>query len=151
MHHPSARLIAPIALAVATTMATASPAAADPSANLADAVNSLRGASQCPAPKADPLVTRAAQMASQNTSDYVGLRTAAVPFTDPMPALTAIGYKGSKALLLSGYGLTEADALQGVVLHYRASKPDCSYTQYGVSALHDDAGFDLTSVVLAAP
>jgi len=150
-HHPSARLIAPIALALATAVATVSPAAADPSVNLADAVNSLRGGSHCPALQADPLVTRVAQMASQNTSDYVGFRTAAVPFTDPMPALAAIGYKGSKGLMLSGHGLTEADALQGVELHYRASKPDCSYSQYGVSALHDDAGFDVTTVVLTAP
>jgi len=90
-------------------------------------------------------------MGMQATSDYISHRSAAVPFTDPMPALKTIGYTGSKALLLSGYGSDETDAIHGLVLEGRELIPNCSYTQYGVSAARDDAGFNLASVVLAAP
>ena len=90
-------------------------------------------------------------MALQATSDYISHRNAAVPFTDPMPALKTIGYTGSKAILLSGYGTDEADAIHGLVLEGRESIPNCSYTQYGASATRDDGGFNLTSLVLAAP
>lgn len=89
-------------------------------------------------------------MATQATSDYISHRSAAVPFTDPMPALKTIGYTGTKALLLSGYGTDEADAIHGLLLEGRDSIPDCSYTQYGVSSTRDGGGFNLTSVVLAA-
>jgi hypothetical protein len=89
-------------------------------------------------------------MAMQATSGYINHRTAAIPFTDPMPALKTIGYTGSEALLLSGYGTDDADAIDGLLLEGRESIPNCSYTQYGVSATRDDGGFTLTSVVLAA-
>jgi hypothetical protein len=89
-------------------------------------------------------------MAMQATSDYISHRSAAVPFTDPMPALKTIGYEGSNALLLSGYGTDEADAIHGLLLEGREAIPNCSYTQYGVSSMRDDGGFNLTSVVLAA-
>jgi len=146
----TACLIAISALAgpMATVMAT--PAMADPRSTLTSAVDSVRSASQCPPLRSDPLVERAAQMAMQATSDYISHRSAAVPFTDPMPALKTIGYTGSKALLLSGYGTDEADAIHGVLLEGREVILDCSYTQYGVSATRDDGGFNLTSVLLAA-
>jgi uncharacterized protein YkwD len=134
---------------MATVMAP--PAMADPLSTLTSAVDSVRSASQCPPLRSDPLVERGAQMAMQATSDYISHRSAAVPFTDPMPALKTIGYTGGKALLLSGYGTDEADAIQGVLLEGREVILDCSYTQYGVSATRDDGGFNLTSVVLAAP
>jgi uncharacterized protein YkwD len=133
---------------MATVMAT--PAMADPRSTLTSAVDSVRSASQCPPLRSDPLVERAAQMAMQATSDYISHRSAAVPFTDPMPALKTIGYTGSKALLLSGYGADEADAIHAVLLEGREVILDCSYTQYGVSATRDDGGFNLTSVLLAA-
>jgi hypothetical protein len=89
-------------------------------------------------------------MVTQATSDYISHRSAAVPFTDPMPALKTIGYTGKKALLLSGYGASEGDAVRGLLLQGRESIPSCSYTQYGMSATRDDRGFNLVALVLAA-
>jgi hypothetical protein len=146
----TAHLIAISGLAVAMATVMAPPAIADPLSALTGAVDTARGTSRCPPLQSDPLVERAAQMAVQATSGYINHRTAAIPFTDPMPALKTIGYPGSKALLLSGYGTDDADAIQGLLLQGRESIPNCSYTQYGVSATRDDGGFTLTSVVLAA-
>jgi uncharacterized protein YkwD len=142
-------LISALAAAVATVMAPQ--AMADPVSTLTSAVDTVRSASQCPPLQSDPLVERAAQMATQQTSDYVSHRSAAVPFTDPMPALKTIGYTGKTALMVSGYGTSEADAVHGVLLEGRELIPNCSYTQYGVSATRDDGGFNLASLVLAAP
>jgi hypothetical protein len=144
-------LIAISALAVATATVMAPPVMADPGSTLTSAVDTVRSASQCPPLQSDPLVERAAQMATQTTSDYISHRSAAVPFTDPMPALKTIGYTGKTALLVSGYGTSEADAVHGVLLEGRELIPNCSYTQYGVSATRDDGGFNLASLVLAAP
>jgi hypothetical protein len=144
-------LIAISALGVATATVMARPVMADPGSTLTSAVDTVRSASQCPPLQSDPLVERAAQMATQTTSDYISHRSAAVPFTDPMPALKTIGYTGKTALLVSGYGTSEADAVHGVLLEGRELIPNCSYTQYGVSATRDDGGFNLASLVLAAP
>jgi hypothetical protein len=152
MHTRSAaRLIAMSALIGATATVLAPAAMADPQSTLTRAVDSVRSGSRCPPLRSDPFVVRAAQMAMQATSDYISHRTAAVPTGDPMPALKTIGYTGTKAILLSGYGTDEADAIHGLLLEGRESIPNCSYTQYGVSATRDDGGFNLTSVVLAAP
>jgi hypothetical protein len=142
-------LISALAAAVATMMAPQ--VMADPVSTLTSAVDTVRSASQCPPLQSDPLVERGAQMATQQTSDYVSHRSAAVPFTDPMPALKTIGYTGKTALLVSGYGTSEADAVHGVLLEGRNLIPNCTYTQYGVSATRDDGGFNLASLVLAAP
>ncbi|EHB58511.1 hypothetical protein MycrhDRAFT_0947 [Mycolicibacterium rhodesiae JS60] len=143
----------PAALCLGITIATvlAPGSSADATSDLAGAVGVARSASHCPPLQADPLVERVAQMASANTSDYVNFRTSAVPFTDPMPALATIGYRGSKALLFAGYGTTPADALRGVLLEFRQAKPDCTYTVSGINALGDSTGFYVASVVLAAP
>jgi uncharacterized protein YkwD len=142
-------LISALAAAVATVIAPH--VMADPVSTLTSAVDTVRSASQCPPLQSDPLVERAAQMATQQTSDYVSHRSAAVPFTDPMPALKTIGYTGKTALLVSGYGTSEADAVHGVLLEGRELIPNCTYTHYGVSSTRDDGGFNLASLVLAAP
>lgn len=90
-------------------------------------------------------------MANQATAAYISHRSAAVPFTDPLPALATIGYVGSKGMVLAGYGATEAEALQGLLLQYRGLKPDCSYTQFGTDMTRDDGGTALAAVVLTAP
>lgn len=130
---------------------TPTPAHAEPQSALAQAVITARATSTCTPLQSDPLVERAAAMANLSSSDYISFRSAAVPFTDPMPALSTIGYHAAKALLLSGYGATQADALHGLMLQWQAAEPDCSYTQFGTSTWHDDAGFELASVVLTTP
>ncbi|MDT5000775.1 MAG: hypothetical protein QOK12_2880 [Mycobacterium sp.] len=146
-----AHLVAVSLLGAVAATVTAPAATADPLSSLTSAVDTIRGASSCPPLQPDPLVQRAAEMAMKATSDYISHRSAAVPFTDPMPALKTIGYTGGKALLLSGYGADETDAIHGLVLQGRELIPDCAYTQYGVSAARDGGGFNLASVVLAAP
>lgn len=123
-------------------------AGAEPATNLTSAVDATRGS--CPALQWEPLVARAAEMANHATDDYVTHRTGASPHTDPMPALRTIGYTGSKATLLSGYGSNETDAIHGLIVQGYKAIPDCSYTQYGTDVLHG-ADFVLTSVVLATP
>ncbi|MGE2713039.1 hypothetical protein ACQI4L_03165 [Mycolicibacterium litorale] len=150
-HHTRTFIAASLLTAVAA-ISTAPSGYADPISTLAEAVNTARAASNCPPLQRDTLVERGAQMANKSTSDYINLRSAAVPFTDPMPALKTIGYPGEgKGLVLAGYGVSEADALRALILQYRAFKPDCSYTQAGVDAMRDPAGFNLASAVLTAP
>ncbi|MCA2276889.1 hypothetical protein JF780_26595 [Mycobacterium intracellulare] len=151
MHtHRTVDLLAISALVTVTATVMAASVIADPVSTLAQAVQSLRSGSQCPPLQSDPLVQRVTEMATQNTSDWINHHNVEVPFTDPMPALKGIGYTaGSKAVLLSGYGANEADAIHGLILQGLKPIPDCSYTQYGVNAMRDDAGFNLTSVVLA--
>ncbi|WP_161600564.1 hypothetical protein [Mycolicibacterium hodleri] len=126
-------------------------ASAEPVSYLTSAVDAIRSASQCPPLKPDPLVQRAARMATQSTSDYISHRSAAVPFSDPMPALKTIGYTGSKGKLVSGYGSNETDAIHGLIVTGTDTIANCALTQYGVSSALDDQGFTLTAVVLAAP
>lgn len=146
-------VILPLAVAIAamTLTATAPAAGADPETELAAAMSTERAAANCPPLQSVPAVEQVARMASQNTREYAAHETAAVPFTDPMLALSTIGHPASQALLLSGYGANPTDAVHGAVLQYRAWKPDCSYTQQGVSLLPDDAGDYIASVVLVAP
>jgi hypothetical protein len=137
-------------LATMATVATAGPASAEPLPSLTSAIDSVRASSACPPLVSDPLVVRSAELATQETSDYLSHRSAAVPFSDPLPALKTIGYPGNKADLLTGYGENEIDSIHGLVLQALAKAPDCSFTQYGVNASFED-GFVLTSVVLAGP
>lgn len=144
------------AMAMPTLIATAAmvmtpPAVATPSSSLGQAVETIRNGSQCPPLHSDPLVERVADMAAEGTSGYSSHRQAAVPFTDPLPALKAIGYPGDVALLLSGYGASEVDAVHALILQWRIAKPDCTYTDYGLSTLRDEAGRVFTAVVLATP
>jgi hypothetical protein len=141
-----------VAVPLATALTATPDAAADPTVTLTQAVLVARSSSsKCPALQQDPLVQRGAEMANQATGDYINQRSAAVPFTDPLPVLTTIGYTGTKAVLLSGYGPTEADALKALMLQYQAKSLDCSYTQFGVDAVRDGAGFNLASVILTEP
>jgi hypothetical protein len=137
-------------VATIATVATAGPASAEPLPALTSAIDDVRAASTCPPLVSDPLVVRSAELAAQETSDYLSHRSAVVPFSDPLPALKTIGYAGNKGELLSGYGENETDSIHGLVLEALSKVPDCSFTQYGVNASFED-GFVLTSVVLAGP
>lgn len=133
------------------SVVTAHSAAADALSDLRSAVDTIRAASQCPPLYAEPLVMRAAQMSTEGTRDYIIQRTAAIPFDDPMPALKAIGYTGSRALMLSGYGPDATASIKGLILQDMQNKviADCTNTQYGVSALEEN-GVVYTSLVLAS-
>jgi hypothetical protein len=136
---------------IAAMMTLTPSAAANPTSPLAQAVDAVRSASQCPPLQSDSLVERVAGMATAETSGYSSHREAAVPFTDPLPALKAIGYPGNAALLLSGYGTSETDAVHALMLQWRTAPMGCTYTHFGLSTVHDEAGSVFTAVVLAAP
>ncbi len=145
-----------LSLAAAAFLAVALSAAAPQSlaqagSPLVSELHALRAAAGCPALQPDPALERVAQAASQNTKDYLAFRTAAVPFTDPSPMLTTIGHPVGKSIMLSGYGRTVDDAVRGMQLHYRSTKPDCSFVQFGTNLLDDDSGFYIATVVLATP
>lgn len=144
-------LLVTIALLSAATTVTAPTAVADSQSNLTSAVDTIRSASRCSPLQSDPLVQRAAEMATKGTSDYISHRSAAVPFSDPMPALKTIGYTGSKGKLVSGYGSNETDSIHGLIVTGSDMIANCALTQYGVSSALDDQGFTLTAVILAAP
>lgn len=148
------------ATVLAATVVISAPASADPLSDLDGAVNTARAASHCAPLRSDPLVTRSAELATRNTSDFMTYRSAVVPFTDPLPALKTVGYRASKAELFSGYGKSEADSLEGLLIESRNAITDCAYTQYGVSAIFSEFGISaspstsgsfLTALVLAAP
>lgn len=143
--------LGPAAVA-ATAIAMAGPGSADAQPALTEAVIAARTASGCAPMEVDPLAERVAQMANQGTIDYMAFRSAAVPFTDPMGALTTIGYTGGgRALLLSGHGSDPTAAVRAVQLQWQVFRPDCSYTSFGTNTMHDDSGFDVVAVVLLAP
>lgn len=151
MNHRTNYTITVAAILTLLPITTAPMASADPTADLTQAVNSARSASNCPALQSNPFAEKVAQMSTQNTVDYIAHRVAAVPFTDPVPALKTIGYTGGKAIMFAGFGHTEADAIQGVLLHGRDNIPDCALTQYGLSSSVDDDGNSVMSVVMATP
>lgn len=138
------------AVSATSVLVTAPVANASPSPTVAAAVQAARGQSTCGPLRTDSLTQQVADMSIQETSDYKSHRNAAVPFTDPMPALRTVGFGGSKSILLSGYGADEASALHGVLLEGHLALVNCSYSLYGASAARDDEGASLVSVVLAA-
>lgn len=130
---------------------TAAPSAADPLANLTDAISSARGPG-CPSLHYQPAIEQAALWINQSFDGYYTHTRPNPPISDPFPALKEAGYAASKALLLLGHAGTETDAIRGPVLEGYEAIPDCSYTDFGVSVLqNDELRYSITAVVLAAP
>lgn len=143
--------IACLITSVAVAIGAGANADPDNRSNLERGLVTARSASGCAVLRPDPLLTRSAEMANQSTNDYVSFRSAAVPFTDPMPALRTIGYTGKNAKLFSGYGQAEVNAISGLLTQARNEIADCSYTHYGINTALTDDGGTLTALVLAAP
>lgn len=139
-------------ITVIAAISVAGSSGAEPPSGPVDAVIAARTASGCAPMELDPFAERAALMANQGTIDYIAFRSAAVPFSDPMAALTTMGYTGGgRAMLLSGYGAEPGAAVRALQLQWQVLKPDCSYTRFGTSTLHAEAGFDVVAAVLLAP
>lgn len=154
-----------------------SPAAAVPAPNLRGAVDSARSSTQCSSLRYDPTVERAAEIVNRSTDDYISHKTRSVPAdgpTDALPILKDLGSGATKAWSLHGAGHNnDGDAIKGVLLegsapgvnktlrrglgdfkHLEELGPaafsNCSYTDFGVSLIHNaDAGLSLATVVLA--
>lgn len=125
--------------------------------SVADSTDSLRAAvaaargTACGPLRSNPVVDQAAAEINQTTDRWINNAARAEPETDALSPLKDLGYGGSKATLLSGAAMTEGDAIKATVLQGFAKIPDCSWTDFGVNALHNaKKDMILTTVVLAA-
>jgi hypothetical protein len=130
------------------------PAAADPAPDFAQAVTSVRGAAQCGPLRYDPRVEHAAEIINRSTYDYLNHTAQNVPADDPHPTAIVkdLGIEGSKASSLQGASQNQGDAIKGALLEGYNVIPDCAYTDFGVSLLHEtNTGYYLVVAVLVGP
>jgi hypothetical protein len=125
-------------------------AVADSSDTLRAALLAARAPS-CGPLRSDPLVEKTAAEVNESTDKWVNHDARVEPEADALPRLKDLGYGGSKAAILLGAGATDADSIKAVLLQGYLKIPDCSYTDYGVSALHNTSkDMIFTTIVLAA-
>lgn len=138
-------------LAFTTASVSMAPSAvADSSDTLRAALLAARAAS-CGPLRSDPLVEKTAAEVNESTDKWVNHDARVEPEADALPRLKDLGYGGSKAAILTGAGATDADSIKAVLLQGYLKIPDCSYTDYGVSALHNTSkDMILTTIMLAA-
>jgi hypothetical protein len=128
----------------------APPAMASSADSLRAAVTATRGASCAPL-RSDPVIDQAADGINKTTDSYINHTSRTIPDNDALPLLKDLGYGGSKAAILSGAGADDGTAIKGLLLEGWATIPDCSYTDFGVSALYNaKKDLLLMTVVLAA-
>jgi len=131
------------------TVSMAPSAVADSSDTLRAALLAARGAS-CGPLRSDPLVEKTAAEVNASNDKWLNHEARVVPEPDALPRLKDLGYGGSKAAILLGAGATDANSIKALLLQGYLKIPDCSYTDYGVSALHNTSkDMILTVVVLA--
>jgi hypothetical protein len=127
----------------------APPAAAGTTDLLRAAVVASRGAA-CGPLRSDPVVDQAAAEINETTDEYINFAARAVPETDALSPLRDLGYGGSTAAILSSAAQTDANAIKALLLQGYAKIPDCSYKDFGVSALYNaKKDLILATVVLA--
>ena len=138
-------------LAFTTASVSMAPSAvADSSDTLRAALLAARGAS-CGPLRSDPLVEKTAAEVNASNDKWLNHDARVEPEPDALPRLKDLGYGGSKAAILTGAGATDANSIKALLLQGYLKIPDCSYTDYGVSALHNTSkDMILTTVVLAA-
>jgi hypothetical protein len=131
------------------SVSTAPLAVAGTGDSLRAAVAAARGTS-CGALRYDPIVEQSAQKVNETTDKWINHASRAVPETNALPLLKDLGYRGTKAAILSGASKTDGDAIKGLILQGHLTIPDCSYTDFGVGAMRNETkGMILTTVVLA--
>lgn len=139
-----------IVMVLSTGLSLAPSALADPTANLRNAVASARGGTSCGPLRYNPVVEQAAEVINRSTDDYLNHTATRIPILDPLEGLKDLGYGGTKAYLLQGADRSDALAIKGALLEGYAAIPDCSYTDFGVSARRNETtGYNLVSSVLA--
>lgn len=126
-------------------------AAAQPAPEIAQAIVTVRASSHCPALNYNQTVEHAAEIVNRSTYAYLNHTAQDVPADDPHPVavLKDLGMEPGRTLSLQGAAHDEAGAIKGVLLEGRNAIPDCSYSDFGVSLLHEaQTGFFLAVVVL---
>jgi hypothetical protein len=97
------------------------------------------------------MAEEAAGAINGTTDKWLDHAARVVPETNALAVLKDLGYGGTKAAILSGVGVTEVNAIKATLLQGYLKIPDCSYTDYGVSALlNKSKDMILTTIVLAA-
>lgn len=145
---------------VTESVLQASPAAANFVDNLKDAVMQAHGGTSCGPLRSEPLADQTATIINKHTDAYLNHAARVVPghvdaqgrlVVDPLPILKDLGSNAGKAMLLQGAGKTEADAISFILISGYRVISDCSFTEYGVSALpnNNPDGYFLTALVLA--
>jgi hypothetical protein len=95
-------------------------------------------------------VERTANLVNESVDGWIDNIKTFPPIDKPLPILKDLGYRGGKAAMALGASKTEAGAIKGVLLEGWNTIPDCSYTDYGVSVLHNKTRNEiLTALVLA--
>jgi hypothetical protein len=148
---PGGRTIAAVVSAVSAAAVLAPPAVADPAPEIQQAVVAVRSSASCGPLNYNPTVEHAADIINRSTYTYLNHTAQNVPADDPHPTAIVkdLGINARNVLSLQGAGHSEADAIKGVLLEGRAAIPDCSYTDFGVSLLHEEqTDFTLAVVVL---
>ncbi|WP_425436902.1 hypothetical protein [Mycobacterium palustre] len=166
-----------LAATLSSAVLCAPPSTADPSPALQQAVVSARSGTSCPPLRYDPIVEHAAEIVNHSTDAYVSHTTRNSPADSPtgaLPILKDLGSSAGKSWSLQGAGHdSDADAIKGAILEGTtqgagvslnvspgvfktledtgpAPLANCSYTDFGVSLLHNaDTGLSLAVVVLA--
>lgn len=129
----------------------ASPAGADPGADVEQAVSAARGGASCPGFRHNDVATQAADIINRSTKAYLAHDTAIVPADNPQPTaiLKDLGVETQKAKLLQGAGHSAADAIKASILQGFKEIPDCSYTDIGASMLiEEQTGYVVIAAVL---
>jgi len=125
-------------------------AVADSTDSLRAAVAAARGTA-CGPLRSNPVVDQAAEAVNGTTDKWINNASRADPETDALSVLKDLGYGGSKAAILSGAAGNDGDAIKAALLQGYAKIPDCSYADFGVSALYNaKKDLILTTVILAA-
>ncbi|MGV9799233.1 hypothetical protein ACWDTP_14385 [Mycobacterium sp. NPDC003449] len=134
---------------VAIGLTPAIPAAADSESNLRSAIAQMRQGT-CAELRSDPLVEQAAEDVIRSTDSWLDHTARAVPVPDVVPVLKDLGYPGKKATKIVSSGVTDADAIKGLLLQGYASVPDCGYTDYGARlVLNQSSGYYVAAIVMA--
>lgn len=140
-----------VIVAILTGLSLAGPAAAEPAPEVQQAVAAARGAASCGSLRYNPTVEQAADIVNRSTYAYLDHTAENVPADDPHPTaiIKDLGINAGHVYSLQGAARNETDAIKGLLLEGRKVIPDCSYTDFGVSLLHEEqSGYILAVVVL---
>jgi hypothetical protein len=146
----SAPVVVLIATAFCAGIVLAPATFADSTANVRNAVASLRGETSCAPLRYDPVVEQAAGVINRLNDEYVSHAARQEPVDDPLPGLKDLGYSGRKAKILQGAAKNDGDAIKAMLLEGYDAIPDCSYADFGVNLRRNDStGFTFATMVLA--
>ena len=126
------------------------PAAAEPAPEVQQALLAARGSASCGPLRYNPTVERAADIVNRSTYAYLNHSAENVPADDPHPTAIVkdLGITAGKVSSLQSAARNETDAIRGVLLEGRNVIPDCSYTDFGISLLHEEQSDYILAVVV---